>query len=610
MLVSLGVACADAKDPQGSVEETMARLSRDGGARAEDIAADEVSDPSKGNTIDSHAALDGVDTVKRSDAGPSREDAGPAVATASADTNLNHQDAGSSVPDDVDVDVGLFAFDAGTMTAQAKNVIFLIADGYGATAMDATRIFVNGDTAPLSFEKLPHTAWVSTNNARNQVTESAAGATALATGHKVDESVLSIALPGDGADLKTALEVQQARGKRTGIVTTHTSIADATPAGFAAHAANRGDTNRITTSYFTQTRPNVMFGLIDAGINASVAQSAGYTVVENATQLASLDLDTEHHVSGQFTENTVPPLKDMALAAINILEDAPEGFFIVIEQEETDSANHNNDLPRMLNGAVEFNETVAAVMAWAKGRHDTLIVVGTDHETGGLVLSEDNPTAGVVPRHSYSTMGHTGADVRFFAGGVGASQLAGNIENTDVFPLLAGYDATRVATASVKDIALHEGSPSTASATGDTLEADFEPGLTDQSLLRIDHLAGYLPLGCTFQAAKLILHGTKESADGIRLHRMLQPWSSASTWDSFGGNGVQTNDVEAAADVSAQSNAFITGVNTFDVTATVAAWLADPTTNHGWVILGKGNDDAQFTSSESTAAPELRLYCD
>jgi hypothetical protein len=269
----------------------------------------------------------------------------------------------------------------------------------------------------------------------------------------------------------------------------------------------------------------------------------------------------------------------------------------------------------MLDGAVEFHETVKAVLAWAAGRDDTLIVVGTDHETGGLELHETQPMAGGIPEHSYATSGHTDAEVRFFATGVGAARLGGHIDNTDVFPILAGFHATRCIKglpcyASTQDVALHEGSPDTASAEGDTLEADFEPGLQDQSLLRFGGLEDYLPRGCTFHAAKLVLHGSHASAEGIRLHRMLHPWSEGSTWSSFGGNGVQVNDIEAATAVDAASNSFIEGINTLDVTSSVAAWLADPSSNHGWVVLGQGNDDAQFGSSEGSRAPELRVYCD
>ena len=69
--------------------------------------------------------------------------------------------------------------------------------------------------------------------ANNPVPDSAASATAIATGVKVNNGVIALALPGDGQPLKTVLEIFQAAGKSTGLVTT-TEITHATPAAFAA----------------------------------------------------------------------------------------------------------------------------------------------------------------------------------------------------------------------------------------------------------------------------------------------------------------------------------------------------------------------------------------
>jgi hypothetical protein len=254
-------------------------------------------------------------------------------------------------------------------------------------------------------------------------------------------------------------------------------------------------------------------------------------------------------------------------------------------------------------------------MAWAEGRDDTLIVVGSDHETGGLKLAEGVSAAGVVPEHTYTTFGHTSADVRFFAGGVGAAALTGRLENTDLFHILAGYDLTSCSKGSAcyagtLDVVLSESEPNTSDAQSAILEADQGAGATEQSLLRFGDLARYLPHGCTLAAAKLVLHGSNGSTSGMALHRMLTDWSQDSTWNSFGGNGVQTNDVEAAAVPDARSNEVVVGVNTFDVTAAVNAWLADPSTNHGWVVQGASSDGFDLGASESSRAPELRLYCD
>ncbi|HEX2879212.1 MAG TPA: alkaline phosphatase [Polyangiaceae bacterium] len=554
------------------------------------------------------------------DAGPDAPDGSvePSVDGGGFDLDAAPQDAGST---EVDTDAGAndaaVTADAGSVGIEmARNVIFLMADGYGAEQIEATRIYVNGNTAALSFEGLPYQAWVETNNARNQTTDSAAAATAFATGHKVDSSVISVAIPGNSGDLPTALEIQRARGKRVGLVTAHTPITDASPAAFGAHAASRNDTSTIAATFFDETRPNILFGLTDTGITALAAQAAGYTVVANAAQLAALDLDTETHISGQFTEGTLPPLQDLAMAALDVLDESSAGFFLLVEQEQTDSAGHLNNLSTVISAAIEFNTMVEQVLAWAQGRDDTLVIVGADHETGGLTLNEPTPTQGVVPGHSYATTGHSNADVRFFATGVGASRLTGTLDNTELFPLFAGYQVTScgdssACVAGARHHVLRAATPNTAVASGTLLTADLsDSGFEVQSLLAFPELSDLLPMGCTLRAAHLVLPVSNGSTAGIRLHRMLDDWSASSTWNSFGGNGIQANGSEASVAADAQSAATSIGVLTFDVTAAVTGWLSNPSSNHGWVLLANGTDGMDVASPANSSPPDLRLFCD
>lgn len=367
-----------------------------------------------------------------------RQDAGHSAGTTGVGGDASSAVPEASTPGDgqtVLPDAEPWLLDAGS---GAPIVIFLIADGYGAAQMDATRMFLNGDSEPLSFEELPQQAWVTTDNASGAVTDSGAAATALATGHKVGQYVLSVAIPGDGRRLPTALEIQAARGKRTGLVTTHTPITDATPSAFGAHVSNRFDEPEVARQLLNDSRPNVLFGLGSSNVTPTTAAAAGYAVVQSAAELEALDPDTEY-VSGQFTEATIPSLKDLALAAIDLLDSSEQGFFLLVETEKSDSAGHASNLQGVIEAGVEFDAMAKAVLAWAADRNDTLVIVGADHETGGLVLMEDNPTAGAIPEHSYTSGGvHTGAKVRYFARGLGAEAVAGQLDNTDFFPLLAG----------------------------------------------------------------------------------------------------------------------------------------------------------------------------
>ena len=130
--------------------------------------------------------------------------------------------------------LSLAALQSTSWGAPPKNVIFFIGDGMGAEAIDAGRYLLNGDTAPLFFETLPHSGWMTHHEFSGNLTDSAAAATAMATGEKVSNEVLSVRLPGSGAELTTLLETFKAQGKRTGLVTLGTPITDATPAAFGA----------------------------------------------------------------------------------------------------------------------------------------------------------------------------------------------------------------------------------------------------------------------------------------------------------------------------------------------------------------------------------------
>ncbi|MHC4544218.1 MAG: alkaline phosphatase, partial [Planctomycetota bacterium] len=118
-----------------------------------------------------------------------------------------------------------------TVVAQAepKNVIFFIGDGMGPEQVKAAGMYAWGAAGTLSFESFPYNGELTTYSANASITDSAAASTALATGVKVDNGVISIAKPGDGSELETLLERFKAQGKSTGLVTT-VYVTHATPA--------------------------------------------------------------------------------------------------------------------------------------------------------------------------------------------------------------------------------------------------------------------------------------------------------------------------------------------------------------------------------------------
>ncbi len=124
----------------------------------------------------------------------------------------------------------------------------------------------------------------------------------------------------------------------------------------------------------------------------------------------------------------------------------------------------------------------------------------------------------------------------------------------------------------------------------------------EQGLLRFDDIVGSapgrIPPGATIERAFLVLttEGTNaDSATGGRLHRMLVPWTESSTWNTLGA-GVQLG-TEAIASADHSTGAVAKTTRTFDVTASVQAWV-DGAANLGWLIQSAGTDRWEFRSSQ------------
>ena len=330
--------------------------------------------------------------------------------------------------------IGLIAQPA--RAAQPRNIILFIGDGMGLSHIEAAQMYSG---APLSFETMPFKTSVVTHSWTHPITDSAAAATAMATGVKVANRVVSMDIPGDESDLETALEYYRDQGRTTGLVTS-AFMTHATPAAFAAHEPERNNYDEIGLDYL-QTRPNVMLGGGANGMNVATAQAAGYTVVTDRDGLMTLDTDTETYVSGQFGSDHLPyeydglgglpHLSEMTTVALDLLDNDDDGFFLMVEGAKLDHAAHASDIERNVLETIEFAESVQRAMDWASTRTDTLILVTADHETGGLdVLADNGP--GVMPDVSWSTLGHTAANVPLYAWGLNARKALGVLDNTTI----------------------------------------------------------------------------------------------------------------------------------------------------------------------------------
>jgi len=272
---------------------------------------------------------------------------------------------------------------------EARNVIFLIGDGMGFSQVTLARV-VSGK--PLHLDGFPATGFQISTSADHCVTDSAAAATALASGTKTRN--FAIGIDPDGKPLRTILEEARDQGRATGLVTT-SKITHATPACFAAHVSHRSNEGDIAKQYL-DAHVDVLLGggarfLPDGG---GFAQR-GYTVVRDRGALSGVDASK---LLGLFHEDHVPyvldrteacpSLVDMARKAIDVLAKDPDGFFLMIEGARIDMACHASDAASCVKEMLEFDEVCRLAREFAAKDGRTLVVVTADHATGALAITE------------------------------------------------------------------------------------------------------------------------------------------------------------------------------------------------------------------------------
>jgi alkaline phosphatase len=336
---------------------------------------------------------------------------------------------------------------------RAKSIILFIGDAGGLSTLHAASIHAYGEPGKLFVQRMPHMALSETSSASNWVTDSAAGMTAIVTGTKTDNGVISQgpnAVRGkqDGTSLKTILEYAEERGLSTGVVS-NSSIADATPAACYAYANDRRKFGEI----FLQV-VNPRFG---DGVD--VVFGPGRKAILAATQVLGTDLAKALPEKGHYFGddlNSVPSNANRAVIladnsdfdvpaaaqlAIKILSRNKKGFFLMVESDL-----HTDNLRRGLERAAKFDQLIQTIAENVKD--DTLLLFTADHSfdlriSGNaskrdalLTIVEGKP----VPHKALTVYGHHSAEhVLVAAQGPGSERVRGFISNTDLFGIM--FDA-------------------------------------------------------------------------------------------------------------------------------------------------------------------------
>lgn len=285
--------------------------------------------------------------------------------------------------------------------ARVKNVILLIGDGMGVSTMSLARWYKDGQ--PLSWDQYI-CGLVRTYSADEPITDSAAAATAMATGHKTKTGFLSV-LPDemDRAPAATVLEGAKLRGKSTGLVVT-CNLQHATPAAFAAHYPRRSDYEAICE----QMVYNQVDVLLGGGLKyftgrkdgedlLAALKQKGYMIITSPEELKSA---SSSKLAGLFAEVDLaydldrdptkePSLAEMTGAAINLLSRNKNGFFLMVEGSKIDWANHDHDPVASVTDMMAFDRAVKVALDYALKEKNTAVIVVADHSTGGLTIDND-----------------------------------------------------------------------------------------------------------------------------------------------------------------------------------------------------------------------------
>ena len=325
---------------------------------------------------------------------------------------------------------GVFFFSYGTdivVEENAQNVILLIGDGMGMNHIKTAELYNNG--AMLNMRKLTVTGEVMTRSLSAGATDSAASATAYATGVKTFNGRLSIDMSGNPVD--TIAELAMRNGKKVGIVATKV-VTDATPAAFLTHSKSRNNTSLIA-SQLVASEVDVLFGLNNDEMKA-LSTSIQTSSRDYCTSFEEVNASTSEKIFGLFDEdipnigrNTLASLTDTALSKL----ENENGFFLMVEGSKIDSYSHTNEMEKMISELNGFDAAVSRAVAWARKNGNTTVIVLADHETGNLKIPAEG-TADQISNDWFHSTGHTSQNIHYFGYGVGVDALGAVIDNTDI----------------------------------------------------------------------------------------------------------------------------------------------------------------------------------
>ena len=319
-----------------------------------------------------------------------------------------------------------------------KNIIFMVGDGMGVSQIYAG---LTANKGHLNLEQVKVIGFHRNQASDNYVTDSAAGATAFATGKQTYNG--AIGLDSLKQPSVTLLELAEQKGLSTGLVTT-CDITDATPSSFIAHQLKRSMHEEIAAD-FLKTDVDVVIGggrkffekRVDKRNLLDSLRKKNYQGLGDIQSMASVHQGKLVNLYAdenpvKMSEGRGDALLKSTQKAIELVGTNKKGFFVLIEGSQIDWGGHANDAPYAIAEMIDFDSSIGWVLDFARKNKETLVVITADHETGGMALMGGNMKTGEV-NAAFTTKGHTGQMIPVFAFGPGADDFSGIYHNYDLF---------------------------------------------------------------------------------------------------------------------------------------------------------------------------------
>lgn len=320
---------------------------------------------------------------------------------------------------------------------KVKNVILMIGDGMSLMDVYAAWVCNRGR---LWLDNAQYIGLSATHCTDKLITDSGAGGTALATGHKTKYHAVGV--DPEGKPLTTIIDLAKRKDKDAGIAVT-CRLWDATPADFCCHNINRDNEQEIVADYPTSGVDFAFGGGAKYFTNRKDGRNIFEELKNQGYYIARTWEELEKRESGKVfcvpyeVDTPLPDERGDLLAratmkGISLMNQNKNGFFMMVEGSQLDDYGHFNQLDMLMKELHDFDRTIGEVMKWAAKDGETLVVVTADHETGGLTLHGGDLATGRIEAKFAST-GHTGVMVPVYAFGPGAEEFTGFMDNTEIF---------------------------------------------------------------------------------------------------------------------------------------------------------------------------------